>query len=117
MQPGMLNLPPINKGATYRHQLVWKDSAGTPVNLTGCTGKLQVRPEHGDATVLLELTTISGGLTFGGALGTIDLYVSDEASEQLLGEGGLYDLEIYHPNGDTTRLVEGEWPFRPEITK
>lgn len=117
MPAGTLNLPPIEKGATFRHQIVWKDSNGTPINLTGCTARAQVREDYDSTSVLLSYTTENGRLTLGGTAGTIDFYVSDTDTEALLGEGGKYDLEIAHPSGDVTRLVEGAQKFKPEITR
>jgi len=42
MAASKLNLPAIEKGATYRHTLYWKDSSNVAINLTDCTAKLQV---------------------------------------------------------------------------
>lgn len=54
MSASTLNLPVIEKGATYRHTLTWTDSTGTAINLTGCTAKLQVRASAASSTVILE---------------------------------------------------------------
>lgn len=117
MSASKLNLPVIEKGATYRHTLYWKDSSETAINLTGCTAKLQVRATVDSTIVLLELSTTNLGLIITSLLGKIDLYISDEATTVLTGTGGVYDLEIYFNTGDTTRLVEGKVAFKPEVTR
>lgn len=117
MTAAKLNLPAIEKGATYRHTLIWQDSIGVAVNLTGCTAKMQVREEILSTAALLELSTENGRITITPAAGQIDLYIADEDTQVLTGAGGYYDLEIYHQNGDTTRLSEGVWPFSDEVTR
>lgn len=117
MLPGNYDLPPIHKGATYRLTLEWRDDSGAPVDLTGCTARLQARQTYDATAVLLDLSTTSGGITLGGVTGKIDLLVTDEVTSALSGGGGKYDLEIYHPSGDTTCLIRGHWAFTPGVTR
>lgn len=108
----------IYQGATFRKRLTWK--AGTPavpVDLTGCTARMQVRAEVESETPLLSLTTENDRITLGGAAGTIDLYVSDEDTAEITWEGGVHDLEIEHPSGEVTRLAEGSVSVSPEVTR
>lgn len=111
----------IYQGATFRKRLRWSDKAtGTPIDLTGCTARMQVRAETGSSTVLLELTTENGGITLGGTAGTIDLYVGATATAALGWEGGVFDLEIIHPGAlpdDVTRLAQGTVSVSPEVTR
>ena len=46
----------VIKGATFNPGWTWM-AAGVPVNLTGCTARLQVRDSVESDVVLLELTT------------------------------------------------------------
>jgi hypothetical protein len=117
MPAAKLNLPVIEKGATYRHTLYWKDSSNVAINLQGCTAKMQVRESKSAATVLLELSTQNAGLVITAATGKIDIYISDENTATLPASGGVYDLEIYHGNGDTTRLCEGTLEFSDQVTR
>lgn len=84
--PAKLKLT-IYQGATFRKRLTWTAPGGTPVDLTGCTARMQVRAEVGSPTVLLSLTTVNGGITLGGALGA----VSDAEGKRL--EANLAALE------------------------
>lgn len=117
MSASKLNLPAIEKGATYTHTLFWKDSLDQPIDLTGCTAKMQVRDTVDSTVIRLELSTTNNRLTITPLLGRIDLYVSDEDTTTLIGLGGVYDLEIYYVNGVTTRLIEGKLSFKPEVTR
>lgn len=117
MAASRLNFPAIEKGATYRHTLTWlQPDEITPVNLTGCTAKAQVRETVNSATALVELSTENGRITITPLLGKFSFYISDEDTASLSGLGGVYDLEVYFTNGDTVRLTQGKWAFSPEVT-
>lgn len=107
----------IYQGATFRKRLVWKAPDGTPIDLTGCTARMQVRSEVESAVVLLNLTTENGGITLGGATGTIDLLSADDETAAITWDGGVWDLEIAHPGGDVTRLAQGSISVSPEVTR
>ena len=107
----------IYQGATFRKRLTWTAPSGTPVDLTGCTARMQVRPEVESPTVLLELTTANGGITLGGVAGTIELFVSDDASTLFTWTAGVWDLEIEFPGGDVRRLAQGSISVSPEVTR
>jgi hypothetical protein len=117
MTAAKLNLPVIEKGATYRHTLIWQDSNGQPINLTNCTAKLQVREDPAAITALLELSTENSRITLTPSTGKIDFYVTAHDTDALIGAGGFYDLEIYFLNGDTVRLCSGMLPFSEQITR
>lgn len=117
MSASKMNLPPIEKGATYAHTLFWKDAANLAIDLTGCTAKMHVRDTVDAVQVLLELSTVNTRIIITPLLGRIDLYISDEDTTLLVGLGGVYDLEIYYADGTTTRLIEGRLAFKPEVTR
>ena len=109
----------IYQGATFRKRLTWKGPlpAQTPIDLTGCAARMQVRPEVESSTVLLELTTANGGITLGGVAGTIELFISDDASTLFTWTAGVWDLEIEFPGGDVRRLAQGSISVSPEVTR
>jgi hypothetical protein len=66
----------------------------------------------------IELNTEDGGITLGGALGTILLEISAEDTAALSWRGNaVYDLELTPANGATTRLLQGTVTFSPEVTR
>ena len=111
----------IYQGATFRKRLRWTNKAtGTPLDLTGCKARMQVRAEVESTEVLLELTTENGGITLGGTAGTIDFYVGATVTAAFTWERGVFDLEIIHPGAlpdDVTRLAEGFVTVSPEVTR
>lgn len=107
----------IYQGATFRKRLTWRAPDGTPIDLSGCTARMQVRAEVESPTVLLSLTTENGGLTLGGVAGTVELYVSDEDTGTITWDAGVWDLEVVHPSGEVTRLAQGYVAVSPEVTR
>lgn len=111
----------IYQGATFRKRLRWTNKAtGTPLDLTGCKARMQVRAEVESTEVLLELTTENGGITLGGTAGTIDFYVGATATAAITWTSGVFDLEIIHPGAlpdDVTRLAQGTVSVSPEVTR
>ena len=108
----------IEQGATFRKLLTWK--AGTPslpVDLTGCTARMQIRAAIDDATPLVDLTTENSGITLGDTLGTIELYISDTDTAAFTFTTGIYDLEIILANDDVRRLLYGTVTVTPEVTR
>lgn len=107
-------------------------SGGSPVNLTGYTARMRVKASFADG-FLAYLSTgadASGGtITLGGALGTITLAMTASESS-ILAAGSLalpvsaedptlffrYDLEIISPAGVVTRVLEGRFILRREVT-
>lgn len=130
----------IQQGATFHRRLRWgsypypvrrcgeqivRADTGRPANaadfvpidLTGCTARMQVRSEVESPDVLIELTTENGRITLGGVDGTVDLLISAADTAAIDWDGGVFDLEIVHPGGQVTRLAEGSVSVSPEVTR
>lgn len=108
----------ILQGATLEDVTTWR--AGTPsvpVNLTGCTARMQVRRKITDADPLLSLTTENGGITLGGTAGTVTISMSATATAAIDWKGGVYDLEIQFGDGRVRRLLAGSVSVSPEVTR
>lgn len=105
-----------DQGATLTRTLTWKDSAGAAINLTGYTARMQVRADVESTSTVLSLTTENGGIALGGAAGTILLTVTATLTTALTAGDYVYDLELV--TGSTvTRLVQGQFTVRPEVTR
>jgi len=113
---GKLNLV-IEQGARFDPVLTWKDENGVVINLTGWTARMQIRASKSEAAFLIELTTENGGITLGGAAGTISLVITGTATAAITWTKGVYDLEMVSPSGYPTRLVEGTVKVKTEVTK
>jgi hypothetical protein len=92
------------------------DPTYLPYNLTGHTARMQVRRTVDSPTPIVSLTTANGGITLGGADGTIEIIIS-AANTALLTSSGVYDLEIVSDTGVVSRVLQGEWRLSPEVTR
>jgi hypothetical protein len=106
----------IEQGATFNLLLTWKID-DVPVNITNWSARLQARVDVEDAEVILSLTTANGGITLGGALGTISLDQTATQTALLPAGTYVYDLELISGVGAVTRLVQGELNISPEVTR
>ena len=117
MAAAQINLT-IDKGSTFRKDFIWKAGlAITPVDLTGCTAKMQIRPAHGSPVLLLELTSNPAQyLSLGTTNGTISIDIPANVTREIAVENAVYDLEITMSDSSVTRLLYGSIEFTPEVT-
>ncbi len=107
----------IEQGTTLLKPVVWKDSNGAPVNLTGYTAKMQIRASAYSDEVLLELSTTNGRITLDAVAGKVTLIFSPTITSAINWRRGKYDLELTAANGTVTRLIEGEITVSQEVTR
>ena len=108
----------IEAGATFRLKMVWKDATGVPVDLTGCSAKLQVRKKVSDITEIVTITSPDSIIL--GAAGAIEIVIRDDVTSTLV--DGVYDMEITHPavgleRPDVTRLLYGSVTVSKNVTR
>jgi hypothetical protein len=115
MAAGTLNFT-IEQGATFNLLLTWEIDS-VPVNITNWTARLAARVDVEDTEVILSLTTSNGGITLGGAAGTISLNQTATQTALLPAGTYVYDLELISAVGAVTRLVQGELNISPEVTR
>ena len=120
MSAGQFNFS-IEKGTSPPIVITYKDSLGNPIDLTGYTAKMQVRPVAGSSTVILDLTSLSvpgpATLILGGTAGTVSFAISPATTRAITAMTGVYDLELTPPSGLTFRLLQGAISFIPEVTQ
>jgi hypothetical protein len=106
-----------DQGATFTRQLTWKDSAGSAVDLTSYTARMQLRSSVDAAgAAVLELTTENNRIVLGGTAGTISLSVPAAAMGSVAADTYAYDLELVS-GLVVTRLVQGSFDLRGEVTR
>jgi hypothetical protein len=110
----------IEQGATFTLEFTVKDGA-TPVNLTGYAARMQFRRKHSAVDADLSLTSAAGGgITLGGAAGTVAVRVEADVTADLaerLDTPGVWDFELEAPDGTVTREMEGQYQVTPEVTR
>ena len=105
-----------DQGATFSRVITWKNSNGTPIDLTNYTARMQVRANYPSSTVILNLTTENAGIALGGVLGTITLAATATATAAITADQYVYDLELI-TGSNVTRVVEGTFTVNPEVTR
>ena len=108
----------IDQGASFNKLVTWK--AGTPalpVNLTGCSARMQIRGKLLDAVALLDLTTVNGGIALGGVAGTVTIIITAAQTTLFAWASAVYDLEIVYADGTVRRLLTGSVSVSPNITR
>jgi hypothetical protein len=107
----------IEQGATLSLPIVWKDSAGTIINITGYTARMQVRQSVNSSTILLTATTENGKLVIDGSAGKVTISLSATDTAAITWLTGVYDLELVSSGGVVTRLLEGSVVVSREVTR
>jgi hypothetical protein len=119
----------IEQGATVQFEIQYKDSSNQPIDLSGHTARMQIRPDYADntATTYANLTTTldpdGTGLNMSGSSGTtplqsgsIGIYISAVSSSAFTFNEAKYDLEIVS-GSVVTRILEGCIKLRKEVTR
>lgn len=104
----------IDGGATYPFSVVYKNSSGIAIDLTGYSAKFQARRAPDSSSALIDLSS-SNGLTITAEEGRIDVVIPASATTGLKGTL-VYALDITAPGGAITRLLRGEISIEPDIT-
>jgi len=119
----------IEQGATFNLEVRYKDSDKNPIDLTGYSGRMQIKSGYADNSPTLYATLSSSllpdgtGLNFSGSAGTsptasgsIGIYISAATSSLFTFDKAFYDLELY--SGSTvTRILEGQIKLSKEVTR
>jgi hypothetical protein len=111
----------IYQGATFRRTLTLNESDGvTPVDLTGCTLRMQLREELESATPAIELTNTNGRLTILDQTtnkGKVRVLVTDEETAALTFDSAVFDMELEYADGTVDRILEGKVTLDKEVTR
>lgn len=121
----------IEQGTTIDFEVQYLDANNEPIDLTGHSGRMQIKSTFADndpityATLSSSLLPDGTGLNFGGQFGdkplssgSIGVYISAATSSLFTFSKGKYDLELY---SDTeypvvTRVLEGVVTIKKQVT-
>jgi len=108
----------IEQGATFGQTLTLKDSSGTVVNLTGyASAEMDLRENPDAADPIISLTTANNRIALGGSAGTVVLSITASDTANLTAQDGVFDLEIVSGSGVVSRLIEGTYSVRRNISR
>jgi hypothetical protein len=119
----------LEQGSTLSLELLYKDSSGSPVNLSGYSGRMQIKSGFADNNPTTYLTLSSSlmsdgtGLNLSGsagnnplASGSIGLYISAATSSLLTFDTAYYDI-LLTTGTAVTRILEGQIKLAKAVTR
>ena len=112
----------VDQGATVNTVFTLKNSARSALDITGYSARMQVRKFDGTTrdpkpTVVAEYTSLDGYFTIGGTAGTVTLLIPPAEMEAFEAGSYFYDVEVESSLGETTRIVQGKFIVRAEVTR
>jgi hypothetical protein len=118
MAAGVYNTT-IEKGATFNLSVTYKDSTGTPVDLTGWTVRMHVRETPADASPIL--TSEGGSPTIvmtKNSSGVITVTIAASTTSAIDVPTAYYDIEAQETStGVVRRILKGRITVSPEVTR
>lgn len=104
----------IEQGVRFTKVVTWKTSSNAAVDLTGMTGRMQIRTRDGDP---IKTLADGSGLTLGGTAGTVTLVMTDAETKALNFDTAIYDIEISQSGQVIKRLLKGIVTLDHEVTQ
>lgn len=105
----------IFKGGQFEHRFKYVTPDELPIDITGWTARMQIKDVIG-GTVLINSNT-PPMITVDGVLGLITLIIPASVSSAILGEEGVFDVELVAPDTVTIyKLAYGKVKFISEVT-
>lgn len=103
----------IDAGTDYFLETTYVDYVtNLPINITGYTADLKVRPFRESPVLLLEMSTANGRILLNGPSGGVTAHFlpadTAPASQITAWNEGVYDLLLTDPNGIVVRLLRGK---------
>jgi hypothetical protein len=101
----------IDQGSTFSSTVSVEDSVGEPFDLTDYTARAQMRKTYRSTKVF----DFDAGIT-SPSIGEIILKMPASQTSKLKSGRYVYDVEVVSPDGEVTRVVEGQIELMPRVT-
>jgi len=116
MTAGIYNFT-IDQGTQFTTQIIWANSAGVPIDLTGYTAAMQLREQAASPNPsALNLTSSNGGITITPLAGELDILMTTAQTGALDARFYVYDLELTL-SGVVTRIIQGQITVSAQVTQ
>lgn len=111
-----------DQGATLHRVFALKTSARSTIPLTDYTARMQVREfdlktRDSSSEIVAEYTTENGYMTINESAGSVTLLVPPADMAEYEPKSYVYDIEIESDTGEATRIIQGKFIVRAEVTK
>jgi hypothetical protein len=106
----------VDQNTTFTFIVEYRDNAGSPINLTGVSAKMQVRDTKGGSKLAFTLTSPSGGITIDAPNGKLTIRMTPTQTNKLFYPKSSYDLMLTDSNLVKTKLIEGFLTLSRSVT-
>ena len=106
----------VDQNTTFTFTVVYKDNEDNPIDLTGCSAKMQVRDTKGGTKLAFSLTSPIGGITIDGPNGKITVKITPTQTNKLFYPKSAYDLMLTDSNLNKIKLLEGFMTLSRSVT-
>jgi hypothetical protein len=112
----------VDQGATVHRVFAIKNAARKALTLDGYVARMQVRnwdveTRDPELIIVAEYTTENGYISIDAAKGSIILLIPPAIMAAYEPKSYVYDLEVESSTGETTRIVQGKFIVRAEVTR
>lgn len=107
----------LDQGTDYLRPFEFYDSARRPINFDGFSAHMQVRRTAASAVVIDELSSEGESPRLSFKSNVIVAAWPRTVTQAIKAGRYVYDLEVTAPSGSVTRLMEGTFVVRQEVTR
>ncbi len=108
----------IDKGSDWEQTFIYLNPDGvTPIDLTGYTARMEIRPSVSSDIIIATLNTTNGKIIINPLKGEIITKLPNAETSAIAETKGVYDLELLDTGFLVTRLIQGNVDIRPEVTR
>jgi hypothetical protein len=108
----------IYKNATFNPSFTWQDNGSNIYDLSGYTGKMEIRQSVDSPNPpAISLTTSNGGMILSSTSPNITLFISDVNTEAIVIPSGVYSLLLKSPGGIVSEILHGKVKIISNPTK
>ena len=105
----------VDQNADFTMTVTYTAPNGAPINLSGFTAEMMIRPGYADPAVIT--LTETSGITLGGSAGTVVVFtIAAQNSPLTANKSYVYDLVLTN-SGAKTRLIAGSYFIDPGVTR
>lgn len=101
----------IDQGADFIYHSFLVDAAGAPIDLTGYTGKCQLRTSYTSPNYA------NVDITLNSPMGSVVLTMNSTSTSNLTSARYVYDVEVTSSDSVTSRVMEGTVTVNPNVTR
>jgi len=107
----------FEQGAKFEFTIQARNPDKTPMNLSGYSARMQVRPTVDSVDILVSATSAGGEIVINGPVGIIAVTIGSDVTTAYTWTVGHYDLEVFTTAANVIRIAEGFTALKKEVTR